>query len=344
MSKLIHRPLLWGLLTVAGTLASAHAAPQAKPAAKSQAKPAGVLGMVPMAGVEGKIGQAYTIGQESPLNFTLNSAEYTLERVNFGDDTVAPEKEEKLLVLRYTVHNPQKEERHFDWGTLNFTAVDAMNTNREYEQFAGGKETGDILAISLKPAQKVEAYGVIRVPAKGVIPKLIVKPQLGGVIRYDLRGVVKALSAPFADAADKSGATALTDIPAQLNTYYPLQRFDIKLLETTYADTLGETVPEEGHKFFVAKFSIRNGTKGEHSFDWASFKPEAKDADGETLEWTQTLLKATRNESSDGGTLKPGQEYTARYYFSLPKDASAKTFTISEGESHSYVFAVGNTK
>jgi hypothetical protein len=56
MYKFIHRPLLWGLLTVTGTLAGAHAAPQAKPAAKSQPRPAGVLGMVPMAGVEGKIG------------------------------------------------------------------------------------------------------------------------------------------------------------------------------------------------------------------------------------------------------------------------------------------------
>ncbi len=344
--------MLWmSLCPIVSTFPAAHAAPKAKPKAKPAAKPAakplpkpsGVLGMVPMAGVEGKLGQTYTIGEDSPLNFTLNSAEYTLQRVNFGSDAVVPAKDEKLLVLRFTVHNPQKEERMYDWATLNFTAVDAMNTNREYEQHVGGKETGEGLSISLKPAQKVEAYSVIKVPAKGVIPKLIVKPNTGGVIRYDLRGVVKPLSAPFADAADKSGVTALGDIPAQANTYYPLQRFDISLLSTAYADALGEIVPEEGQKFFVATFAFRNATNAEHSFDWSTFKPELKDAEGEAAEWPQAMLKATRNDHTDG-TLKPGEEYKARYYFPLPKDASAKTFTLSEGESHSYNFDVTNTR
>jgi hypothetical protein len=299
--------------------------------------------MVPMVGVEGKIGQTYTLGTDNHINFTLNSAEYTLERVNIDTHTYAPNGDEKLLLLRYTVHNPNKAERNYYWSTLSFTAVDAMNQNREFEQNVGSRETGESLNIDLKPAQKVEAYTVIKVPAKGVVPKLIVKPESGGVIRYDLRGVAKPLTALFADPADKTGATAPGEISAQNGQYYPLQNFDIKVLETGYADALGETVPEEGKRFFVATVSLRNATKAEQRFYWATFKPTLVDADGEEVEWPQSLFKATRNEAAEG-TLKPGQEYKARVYFPLPKDVAAKTLTLAEGESHSFAFDVSATK
>ncbi|HEX8234338.1 MAG TPA: DUF4352 domain-containing protein [Abditibacteriaceae bacterium] len=317
--------------------------PVTKPRAKPQPQTSTVLGMVPMAGVEGKIAQTYTIGTEQPINFTLHSAEYTLERVNVDANVVAPNADEKLLLLRYSVHNPNKSERQYYWGTLSFTAVDAMNQNRESEGRVGAPDTGEALNIALKPAQKVEAYTVIKVPAKGVVPKLIVKPENGGVIRYDLRGVAKPLAAPFADSSDKTGATALAEIPAQAGQYYPLQNFDIKVLETGYADALGETVPGDDQRFFVATISMRNATKDEKRFYWGTFKATLTDADGEAAEWPQTLFKATRNEPADG-TLKPGQEYKARVYFALPKNVAAKTLTLAEEESHSYAFDVSAAK
>jgi hypothetical protein len=151
--------------------------------------------------------------------------------VNIDTSVYAPSAEEKLLVLRYTIHNPNKTERRYYWSTVGFTAVDAMNQNREFVQNAGSRETGEALNVNLKPAQKVEAYTVIKVPAKGVVPKLIVKPESGGVIRYDLRGVAKPLTAPFADPADKTGATALKEIPGQNGQYYPLQNSTSKCLK-----------------------------------------------------------------------------------------------------------------
>jgi hypothetical protein len=166
---------------------------------------------------------------------------------------------------------------------------------------------------------------------------------VGGVVRYDLRGVAKPLAAPFADPADKNGATALEEIPAQANTYYPLQYLDVKLLSTAYADTLGEIEREDNQRFFVATISIRNGSKAEQSFNWSTITPELVDADGEKPDWPQALLRSTRNEGADG-TLKPGEEYRARIYFRLPKETAAKTLKLSESESHFYVFDVSNTK
>jgi hypothetical protein len=347
MSQFNHRALLFGFFAVASTFNAVHAAPKAKPkpktATKTVVKPKApqqnILGMVPMSGVEGKIGQTYTVGGDSPLNFTLDSAEYTLERINIGETATAPNKDEKLLVLRYTVHNPNKVERQYDWATLNFTAVDAMNENREYIQAAGSKQSGQDLSTHLKPAQKVEAYTAIKVPAKGVIPKLIVKPSDGGgVIRYDLRTVVKTLVAPFTE----NGTTALEEINAQRDTYYPLTDLDVKLIGTSYANKLGDVEREEEQRFFVATVSMRNGTTTDKNYDWATITPQLFDVDGEEVAWPQAMLKTTRNETADG-TLKPGAEYTVRYYFMLPKNVNAKTLKLQEGESHIYSFDVSNT-
>jgi hypothetical protein len=337
-----------GLLAATTSASVVQAAPRAKPKAKpAVAKPLNKpLGMVPMSGVDGKIGQTYTIDKDSPLNFTLDSAEYTLQRINFGDSSHAPLKNEKLLLLRFTVHNPQKFDRQFYWGTIHFTAVDAMNQNRESTQTVGARQTGEKVSMALKPAQKLEAYTVIKVPAKGVIPKLIVKPNnTGGVIRYDLRNVVKPLPAPFADSKDSSGATALEEVPGQLDTYYPLANLDIKLLGTAYADTLGDDFTKEANeKFFVATIMLRNSTNAETSYYWGTFQPELVDADGEKVRWPQVLLKGGRNEKASG-TLKAGEEYKARLYFVLPKDVDARTLKLTDNnESHSFSFDVSGTK
>jgi hypothetical protein len=344
-------PSVWlGLFAATSAVTIVQAAPKAK--AKPKAKPAVTkpankpLGMVPMSGVDGKIGQTYTIDKDSPLNFTLNSAEYTLQRVTFGDSTEFPKEGEKLLLLRFTVHNPQKFDRQFYWGTIHFTAVDAMNQNREWSQAVGAKQTGEKLNMALKPAQKVDAYTVIKVPAKGVVPKLIVKPNnTGGVIRYDLRNGVKPLPAPFADTKDSSGATALEEVPGQIDTYYPLANLDVKLLSTAYADTLGdEFTKKENEKFFVATVMLRNGTNADTSYYWGTFQPVLVDADGEKVYWPQVLLKGGRNEKASG-TLKPGEEYKARFYFALPKDVDAKTLKLTDNnESHTFAFDVSDTK
>lgn len=68
-----------------------------------------VQGTTQLAGDVGVIGKAFTIGKnENAINFTLTSAEFSVSRVTVGEDVYTPKADEKLLVLRYTVHNPQK--------------------------------------------------------------------------------------------------------------------------------------------------------------------------------------------------------------------------------------------
>ncbi len=306
--------------------------------------PPPVKGAVQMAGDNGQIGTTYTIGATGPLNFTLNSAEFTATRALFGEATIAPKSDEKLLLLKGTIHNPNKDLTGFDWGTLRFTAIDPNDANHEYENAVAKMGSNEVINVELKPAQKMDVFYVIRVPIKGPIPKLMVAHQSGGkVLRYDLRKVAKALPAPFADSADASGATGLSEIKSEVGTFYPLQNFDVKLVGTTFQDgKLGEFEPEEGKRFLVATVVIKNAGATAAYYDASTFAAALTDGEGEKSD-SMGFLKTTRPEGASGD-LKPGAEYTGRFFFALPKDGKAKTLSLSEGESRTFHFDVSNTK
>lgn len=327
------------------------AADPKKPPTKAPAKPPakaperGVKGTTQMAGDEAKIGTAYTIGKDFHINFTLDSAEFRVERVNISEESISSKADEKLLVLNYTVHNPNKEPLQYDWGTLKFTAVDAQNVNRESEGKVGRIGTNETVALELKPAQKLSVFTVIIAPAKGVIPKLIVQHNDGGpVLRYDLRKTVKGVTAPYANTADASGATVRPEVTGEVAKYYPLLGFDAKLISTEYAaGPLGEHQVEEGKRFFVATVSLKNSAPLAAGYEGAAFAPVLIDADGESIEMNGLMLKAKRDEGAIG-ELKPGAETTVRFVFQLSKTVAAKTLKIAEGESRVYAFDVSNTK
>jgi hypothetical protein len=292
----------------------------------------GAQGTSQLAGEWGEFGKSYTIGKSSPMNFTLRSAEFTCGRLRFSDAVHYPKANEKLLVLHYTLQNPQSSERGVSWSTFDFTAVDATDTNREYLQEVGIESNQSRLDVYLKPAQKIEVYTAIRVPAKGEVPKLIVKTGDGLVARYDLRGKVKPLAAPFADPSDASGFSAYSEVPAQMGTYYPTGVFDIKLDGAAYThDTLYEHEPSEGARFLLLNATIKNQAAGEKNVGWSTFTPKLRTQDGENVDWNQDLLHGTRNELLDAN-LDPGQEARARYFFDIRGDTAAKTLSIKEGD------------
>src|SRR5437763_600353 len=92
---------LAGVTAVAASQTGKKPATTVKP---TQAKPVEqqrppVKGTAQLPGDNGQIGQAYTLGTTEPINFTLDSAEYTVKRVVMGETVHAPEGDEKLLVI-----------------------------------------------------------------------------------------------------------------------------------------------------------------------------------------------------------------------------------------------------
>lgn len=199
----------------------------------SPTAPRVVLGTTQQDGAPAKLGETFTLGKASPLNFTLLKAEYSVGRVVIGNTVYYPQVGEKLLVLHDTVHNPQKKDVRYYWADLKFAAVDAQDRTHEFVQAVAREGTTERLELSLKPAQKVQAMTVIRVPASGVVPKLMVQRE-AALLRYDLRGQVTPLAKGIADPADVGGATPRSQVPTALKTFSSLERFDVRLDEVGF--------------------------------------------------------------------------------------------------------------
>ena len=315
------------------------------PAAAGAASVAQVQGTTQLAGAEGEVGKTYTLGKASPLNFTLRGAEFTVARVNVGTNSIVPEAGEKLLVVRFSVQNPQNREVRYAWSDLRFTAVDAKDVSREFAQAVGREGTSDSLSLSLKPAQKIDAFTVIKVPAEGVVPKLIVMREKDApVLRYDLRAVAKGPGAPFADPADASGATILESVPAETGKFYPLGQLDARLDSVAFTtEPLNKRAPAAGQRYLVATFTLKNMSARNTNYNWATIRPELVDADGEKVAYNQQMLKAARDETASG-QLKPGEEAKVRYFFALPEDVGGKSILMAEGKSRAYAFDVSAAK
>lgn len=303
----------------------------------------GDFGTAQLAGDSGQIGQVYTLRTSNPIYFRLNSVAYSVSQLRFGKLMVTPEADEKLLVLHYSLQNPQKIEALVRFDTLKFTAVDQMNVNHDGKGWVGDEQTQGELGMRLKPAQRVEAYTCIVVPAKGVIPKLMVMPPNandGPILRYDLRDKVTALPAPFADPADPTGATALEVVPGQANAAYPLKNFDVKVEKwETVTTALDGPAPKAGESYFVVTLSCTNKTGNDAVLRFDTFAVTLVDADGLQLKPYRDILAATSNVSF---SQRVASEATARIrvYFTVPKDVKPKTFTIKESTSRSYAYDV----
>jgi hypothetical protein len=308
-----------------------------------------VQGTTQLAGGEGVIGKTYSLGKTtSALNFTLTSLEYSLTPVTMGTTVYAPKANEKLLVLHFTVQNPQKQDSSVYYGSFKITAVDAKDINIVYSNYIAREGTTEIYNTALKPAQKVSLYAAFAVPAAGQIPKLIIERNDGSpVVRYDLRGKAKPLVAPFIDPTDSSGASALPEVPAQPGTFYPGLSLGIKFEGAAFStDKMDGKAPADGKRYLIATFTIKNltgATANPLSFYYGNFKIELRDAEGDKQVFNGYLIKAARDEHADG-SLKPGEEYRFRVYFTLPSDLAGKTLAISEGESRVYAFDVSSAK
>jgi hypothetical protein len=328
-----------GALLLSTSPAFAAGLPPKKPAVVKPADPAAakgpiVLGTTQLPGDFGKLGQTYTIGKRDPINFTLDSARYVADRFFVNGRGTYPKADEKLLVLRFTVHNPQPRDVYFDGARLTLTAVDAQDTNHvaSGEAVRAGVTDQPAFGAALKPAQKVQLETVIRVPAKGEAPKLIVQREDGApVIRYDLRGKAAPVAAPFADPADTTGATALKDVPVAPGAYVPFGGYDLKV-ESVAAVTgkLNGYAPQAGSRYLTVICSLRNATGADQPYYPQYFDTTLRDADGEKVAGNHSMLKASRDELASG-KLAPGEEARVRFFFPLPTGVKAKSFTISEG-------------
>ena len=304
----------------------------------------GSTGTAQLAGDNGQLAQVYSLDKLSPIFFRLVSAEFTVAQVVIGSELYAPLPGEKLLLLHFTVQNPDKAiGRLARNDVLRITAFDAMNNPHVCDSSWGDEGNHQIVGVQLKPAQTLACYCVLRVQAKGPIPKLMIQPSRdnnGPVLRYMFTDQIKALDAPFADPADASGYTALDTIPAAIGTPYPFAKYTVTLEKFDFStDPLGGANPPAGGRFLTATILVHNSSPDNVGLRDDHFLATLTDADGIQMNWGG-LVAASSGTVVDQG-LKTGAEMRVRLYFSVPKGSEPKTLVLQEGRfTHSYQFDV----
>ncbi len=312
-----------GLALLAGSMAGLEAQrkskkkpakKQVKTVKKPAPKPGGpvVLGTNQLPGEFGKFGTTYTIGKDRPLNFTLTGADYRVERLNIGKICYYPKANEKLLVLHYTVHNPNPSEFRYYYNELRFTAVDGKDVNREMIPAVAREGDTEFLMTNLKPAQKIAAYAAILVPAEGVVPKLIVMREArAAVVRYDLREKVKVLPPPY--ASDPAGVSVATPIKIMKGGTAQVGEWDVQLESAGLtSDPLGGRRPPRSYQYLVLNCLIKNGSPAPRRLVQTEF--EARAIGGPPDNWNGLMLRPMEDTylSVD---VKPGEEQRVRFFF-----------------------------
>lgn len=333
------------LLLVAATSIAVAAPKPRVPASPKKAPPRVVLGTKQLSGDQAVPGQEYTLGKASPINFQLNTVEYSTARLLVGDSDYLPAANEKFLVIHYTLHNPQKAERLVRFDTLRYTAVDSTNTNQEGRQRTGVESTREALNIKLKPGQKIDGYTYITISATATVPKLIVTSSDNLVLRYDLNGKIKPLTGPSASSEDSTGATALGEVTAQLGTAYEMGAFDVTVVSASYAATpIGNQRLKAGDRNLVLSLKMRNGTRRKQTLRFDTLRLKAVDADGAPINWRSNLLTNSR-DAEFSAPVEPGQEVSVRTYLVVVKDQRAKAVTLSMGNANrQYVYDISSVQ
>ena len=310
-----------------------------------------------LVGGTGELGKTYTIGTRDPLNFTLKSAEFSVKRLQIGSSKFTPELAEKLLILRFTVQNPQKKDLEFSTFNLRFTAVDSKDVNFSPEPygFAYIAREGEFvpLKVRLKPTQKIDAYAILTVSSAGVIPKLIVQSSGSNdqapVVRYDLSKKVKTLPAPYNDPSDPSGATALASITAKPGEFVPMRFSSLRLDSVAFVDMFDKRAAATGKRWLIVTMTVKNEVPaGAANLDVGdcSFAVVLTASDNETDSQQRcglALYKGGREERLRV-EVAPGGESALRLVFEVPGDVTGKSLAITEEKARTVVFDLSSFK
>jgi hypothetical protein len=310
-----------------------------------------------LVGGAGELGKTYTIGTRDPLNFTLKSAEFSVKRLQIGSSKFAPDVSEKLLILHFTVQNPQKKDLEFSTFNLRFTAVDSKDVNFSPEPYGSPyvAREGEFvpLKVRLKPTQKIDAYAVLTISSAGVIPKLIVQSSSNNdqapVVRYDLKDKVKALPAPYNDPSDPSGATALPSINAKPGEFVPMRFSSLRLDGASFAETFNQRAAGTGKRWLIVTMTIKNdvptGTAnldvGDCSFGVVL---TASDNEADTVQRCGLAIYKGGREERLRLEVTPGNESALRLVFEVPSDVTGKSLAITEEKARTVVFDLSGLK
>jgi hypothetical protein len=164
-------------------------------------------------------------------------------------------------------------------------------------------------------------------------------------LEYALGTAVSALQPPFADPADATGASALSEVPAAVGAVLPVGCLAVTVQGAAVSrDRIQKRAPGRGNQFLVATLRVKNASPNEQPLYWESIDCALRSAQGTDIPWNQELLASGRDEELDLA-LTPGREATARVYFEVPQGSGPYTLFLRRGEgARAYLVDLGGVQ
>lgn len=284
-------------------------------------------GTVQMPGDKGVIGTTYQLGAKgNELHFTLDSAEFA-QRFPAVEDMIFADSEDRLLVLKYTVQNPQKFPVRFDYTSFHFTSVSPADENRENPNYIYHATTFKRYDPELKPAQKVQAVAVFPIHGTGPVTKLIVQRDTGvPVLRFDLRDKVKKMTSIWSP----DGVDTVIKSTGEFGKVWDSGPFDVTIDKIEKVETqVGNYEVPEGQALFLVHTTVKNSLKQPYRAVWGMYEPKLVDENGEEIEWRADWLTITGNKTIDQD-LDPGDTIRGKLIFVGSKDLKPTKLTLSD--------------
>lgn len=315
------------------------------PAAPSTAP--SIQGTAQQSGGEGTLGQTYTIckGTDSAINFQITKLEYSVGNYLYDggikNDFLASSS--KSLVIYATIQNPQSREIFLNGNNVRFSGVDSRNQNVQGDGYWYEQSSMQYVGYNLRPAQKVSIYTRMILDSGVSLPKLIVDDCNNAVWRFDLRGQIAPIPAPFADPNVPDGSSALTFFPAQFGVYYPGKTsFKMDRVEYSTAPWFDGTNPPEGGRWLVLYYTVKNITKapiGIYGLGGLAFL----DQDNISSRFSDWVYLASRDVALNV-ELQPNQELQLRALIEVEKGVQPKKLRFNWHDSRTAEVDISNIK
>lgn len=273
-----------------------------------------------------------------PFDFAIKGLEYTVTRQYVGTAAQEPDAGSKLMLIRYTIHNPSERAMNLSMGMLKFQITDSAGANHEIQDIGVGANNQRI-GGSLNPGQTVDCCAIARLPGNVDAEGLAVACSTD-IERYKVAGQARIREEFARDASAGAAAvyTALPEVSIGAGTFYPMMSLDYRLDEIGFAERPKvESRARENTRCLVATFTLRNPSQREISCGTGGFSAALRMSDGSSLTWVGYPL-SSQEDRPVPIELTPGQELKMRVFFDVPisETVTPASFRFSQGRGRVY--------
>lgn len=302
-------------------------APPKKPAPQKPAPNKPTLGTVQLPGDNGKVGTTYQLGEKgNELHFTLNSAKIASFFKNPQTNIFAKENE-RLLVLTFTVQNPQKgRDMSLSWNSFEFTAISPNDQNFTSSDYIYQVDTLTHYGADIKPAQKVQVIKVVPIYNTGPVKKLMIRRGSAPVLRYDLSDALGKVESIFST----NGINLANEGPGQIGTKFEVGGREVEVQEVaTRSSKVGNYEPSEDSQLITVQVKVANLFGQPLTVSWNSFEPKLLTEDGEEIDWRSDYISMGSGKTISQD-VAPGESVRGLLVFGGPKGVTPNRLKLKD--------------